>query len=278
MLYLYAARPSQSAKDLVEGLGASRLRHFDGLSCWTGRKRVTLTSADRVICWGSFLPSLGEDIPILNAGLSTNKFLQLRTLATSGIATPPAAASKFSSTALPRLKFHSGGSDLLTPPEKPEFWVEKLPFVSEYRIHSFAGKSIRAGVKVPREGFREVPERQFRPGAGLVHPWIRSFDAGWRVQYDGFRSDKKMRVLAHAAVKTLGLTFGAVDIGKLSNGTYLVLEVNTAPGLEGGTLTAYIKRLTEWAANPWATKPSQSPPQRELEEDAEFEELEPEDE
>jgi len=121
---------------------------------------------------------------------------------------------------------HVGGNDLLNPPRLPDFYVKKEVLKGEVRIHSFLGKSIRAGVKAPREGVEQ-------------HPWVRSFDGGWRIVYDNFKSKGAQRELAAKAVEALGLQFGAVDIGIKEDGSLIVLEVNRAPGLEGGTVTAY---------------------------------------
>jgi len=135
-----------------------------------------------------------------------------------------------------RVNDHIGGTDLLTPPPAPDYFVKKVNIVEEYRIHMFKGKSIRAGVKKHREGFPNPS------------PWVRSYDGGWRIVYDGFESKKAMRELAAKAVETLGLDFGAVDLGKLADGSYIVLEVNRAPGLEGGTVNAYVNAITAWVA------------------------------
>jgi hypothetical protein len=131
---------------------------------------------------------------------------------------------------LPRKNSHVGGNDLLIPPAQPDFYVKKLNLVQEFRIHSFMGKSIRAGTKVVRE---DQP----------AHPWIRSWDGGWKIHYDGVTSKQVHRNLAHAAVEALGLSFGAVDIGVTDTGTLVVLEVNRAPGIEGGTVEAYAKAI-----------------------------------
>lgn len=137
-----------------------------------------------------------------------------------------------------RLNNHVGGNDLLTPtPDtSADYFVKKEMFVREYRIHSFRGRSIRAGMKTHREGFE--PTR--------VHPWIRSWDGGWRIVYDGVTPRQRHREIAHAAVEALGLDFGAVDIGEREDESLVVLEVNRAPGVELGTVDAYARAIQGW--------------------------------
>jgi len=140
---------------------------------------------------------------------------------------------------LGRKSNHVGGMDLLNPPDRPDYWVKQVKLVEEYRLHIFQGKSIRAGIKVPREGFSG-------PGQPPAHAWVRSYEGGWRIRYDDFKSSKKMRELAAGAVKALNLDFGAVDLGKREDGNLMVLEVNRAPGLEGGTVEAYVEAIQKW--------------------------------
>lgn len=136
---------------------------------------------------------------------------------------------------LPRLRNHVGGGDLLRPLTNPDFYVKKETLLHEYRVHSFLGRSIRSGRKVPRDGYPNP------------HPWIRSHEAGWRISYDGASVRQAHRDLAHQAVDALGLQFGAVDIGERADRSLLVLEVNRAPGLEGGTIDAYANAIREWS-------------------------------
>lgn len=141
---------------------------------------------------------------------------------------------------LPRRNNHVGGNDLLQGNiADPAFYSKRENVVEEYRLHMFKGKSIRAGRKVAD------PQRVARP-----HEWIRSFDAGWTIRYDGFESTRAMRDLGAAALTALGLDFGAVDIGRRADGSFLVFEVNRAPGMEGGTLEAYAKAIINWVRNP----------------------------
>lgn len=144
-------------------------------------------------------------------------------------------------TWLPRSNRHVGGNDLLAGVDQPDFFSKKENIVEEYRVHMFKNKSIRAGKKV---------QRPTTPGGTPSHQWIRSFDAGWIIQYDGFQSTKPMRKLARQALNALGLDFGAVDLGKTADNHLLVLEVNRAPGVEGGTVESYAKHIINWVRNP----------------------------
>lgn len=149
------------------------------------------------------------------------------------IPAPVAPPARLTGEWLPRMNNHVGGNDLMTPPARPDFWVKKLDLVREFRVHSFLGRSIRAGVKQERAG-------------ATVHPWIRSYDGGWGIVYDGVTSRQQHRDLAHRACQALELQFGAVDIGELRDGSLVVLEVNRAPGLEGGTVTRYSSSILRW--------------------------------
>lgn len=147
---------------------------------------------------------------------------------------------------LGRMNNHVGGADLLNPPATPQYYSKKEDLVREFRIHSFLKKSIRAGVKDHREGFTAPGAATPPNGGGMAHAWIRSWDAGWRIKYDGVTSKQKHRDIAHAAVAALGLEFGAVDIGEKANGDLIVLEVNRAAGVEGGTIEAYSAAIKGW--------------------------------
>ena len=145
---------------------------------------------------------------------------------------------------------HVGGNDLLNPTTNPAYYSKKENFVQEFRIHSFLGRSIRAGVKVPREDM-------------TPHAWVRSWDGGWRMNYDGVTAQQAHRIIAHQACQALNLDFGAVDIGEKADGTLVVLEVNRAPGLEGGTITRYAGAINRWMSGEWtATNLDETRPAR----------------
>lgn len=263
-IYIYCPRKSQGALELVQTLGAKRLRRFDGMDFWDKQKRFELAEGDIVVCWGAHLPEL-DGVKVLNAlDRVVNKSDELTKLVQAGIPTVRAYKSVprgvDRSLVFPRIAEHTGGQDLLHTPAYPDYYILKEDFVREYRIHSFNGKSIRAGQKEVRPGFTLVQKAEdWKPNANLAHPWVRSYDGGWRINYDGFKSTAKMRGLAHNAVKALGLTFGAVDIGETANGILKVLEVNRAPGLEGNTVQSYARAITKWIA-PDPQQPKQQLP------------------
>lgn len=151
------------------------------------------------------------------------------------VGTPAVAGVNVQGEWIGRKNNHVGGGDILAPQGNMDYFSKKEALVEEYRLHIFKGKSIRAGVKVKREGFERT-----------AHAWVRSFDAGWKIKYDEFKSKKAMRELAVRAVEALGLDFGAVDIGKKADGTYLVLEVNRAPGASDGTCETYARAIEKW--------------------------------
>lgn len=107
----------------------------------------------------------------------------------------------------------------------------------EYRVHVFKGEVIdTCQKKKSTEASR----------AGTIDIRIRNHSNGWVFCRDGISSNSSREELAVRAVAALGLDFGAVDIiyNEAENQHY-VLEVNTAPGLEGTTLQKYIEAFAQ---------------------------------
>lgn len=105
----------------------------------------------------------------------------------------------------------------------------------EFRVHVFEGNVI------------DVSEKRKRRGVERGDGYIRNLANGWVFCRDGIVEPADLRDLATKAVSTLGLTFGACDIiwNEHENKCY-VLEVNTAPGLEGTTLQRYGEAILRW--------------------------------
>lgn len=254
-LYVYCPRKSTGAFELARALDAKRLRKFDGLSFWDKTTRFDPEEGSTIVCWGTALPPI-DGLRVLNSmEIQLDKYQQWVKL--SRVVLSPRMSKPDSyrgeryyreSGYVPRSSYHTGGLDLLGMGKtvRADYYTFKENFTNEYRIHSFNGRSIRAGQKVPREGFTPVSEADWKPNSNLLHPWVRSYDGGWKISYNEFSSTPLMREIAHKAVKTLGLTFGAVDLAQRPNGDLVVLEVNTAPGIEGNTLNVYARAVKRW--------------------------------
>lgn len=239
-MYVYCPRRSADAFELVKALGAHRLRQFDGIDFWDKRKRYVLKDGDVVVCWGATVPEI-DGVRVLNGLEQPQDVFDVWTkLVNAGVPTLTITRGKHGPRTLtPRLfrEIQQKDATYVSPQE---------PIKTEYRIHSFNKRSIRAGVKVPREGFTICNENDWKPDANLAHPWVRSYYGGWRVNYDGFKSTPEMRKLAHKAVASVGLTFAAVDIGQRPDGRLVVLEVDSAPRIEGGTVLSYMRAINRW--------------------------------
>lgn len=225
MLYIYRQAPSDGARALAKaltelGIPAKKFR----------RQPRNIRPGDCFIMWGDSFPTMQ---PSLNLGMLRNKLQELTAIRAAGVPCVDFVTEGPAEGWLARAAIHHGGSDLLNPPIRPSYWTKKELIAKEYRLHIFNGQSIRAGRK---EKFRED-----------AHDWIRSYQAGWHLVYDGRGVRDKHREIAKAAVQALGLDFGAVDVGERPDGTVFVFEVNRAPGLEGYTITAYAKAIKAWA-------------------------------
>lgn len=108
-------------------------------------------------------------------------------------------------------------------------YVKYIKKRHEYRVHVFSGEVIDVQQKRRINGFEERNNQ------------IRNHANGWVfARNDIVAPHESVRTLAVRAVEALGLDFGAVDI--IWNAHYnraYVLEVNTAPGLEGTTIINY---------------------------------------
>lgn len=255
MLYLYPYKMgSASAKALREGLSSSlgyriKMVHPDG--------KFKPKRRDKVVNWGNstmpnwdFTPGLDINSPIC-VSIAANKkyafehFKRYSEQQNCSIVTPRWTTDRNEaqdwlnngSTIVVRniLNGHSGrGIEIVqegTLPQAPLF-VEYKKKRYEYRVHVFKGEVIDTQQKKKRNSDE-------RPAT--FNTFVRNHDNGWVYCRDNIASDIFRDALAILAVQALGLDFGAVDIiyNEHENQNY-VLEVNTAPGLEGSTLDTYI--------------------------------------
>lgn len=109
--------------------------------------------------------------------------------------------------------------------------------VTEYRVHVMGGQVIDF-----------VQKKRRRDYEGRPHPYVRSWDNGWVFAREEVQLPEVADEASVKAVAALGLDFGAVDIGVSRDGHACVYEVNTAPGIEGTTIDAYLHGVRQLIA------------------------------
>lgn len=129
---------------------------------------------------------------------------------------------------------NSGDHQLVNAP----LYVKYKKKRKEYRVHVFQEKIIDVAEK--RRRHMETRPPQF-------DGYVRNLANGWVFCRNNVIRPGDMEGLALGACNALGLDFGAVDIiwNERDNKCY-VLEVNTAPGLQGTTLANYSNAIQRW--------------------------------
>lgn len=232
MVYIFLGSRHDSAS---ANLLAAWLR-ANGTDTRVVRYLPDLGGTDLLVNWGSGL-GLPKDPRVLNGGLCLDKYRQLEILRDGGVPVPPFLRHKPTSvdgeTWLARRRHHHAANDLLGRHTLGEYYVKLLDITQEFRVHVFDGRCIRVGMKVP--------------AANNAHPVFRTHTAGWVYTY-GRRCQEAMRTgyraLAKKAVAVLEQDFGAVDLGvRKDDGSPIVFEVNSAPGLVDNTAAAYGRNI-----------------------------------
>lgn len=235
-LYSYS-QYSKSAALLAAALGVVRVRH-------TGKVAKT----DVLINWGASLLNFTRDIrykQILNppekVGIAVNKLTALQAL--SGyvripeFATSIVEASKWldeGAAIVERhtLTGHSGaGIRIVAKGEKLQhapLYTQYIRKAEEYRLHVFNKQVFFVQRKARNLEIENVNWK------------VRNLANGFIFAHQGVDVPDEAKSMAIASIRALGLDFGAVDmIYNERHDKYYVLEVNTACGLEGTTLTKY---------------------------------------
>ena len=246
-LYIYSYNErSDGAKQLALGLKIPRIKHNN--SKFKGDKNKT------VINWGSSeLPKEVMKCRVLNhpniVAASTNKLNYLDICYNSGVRVPDLTENKDRaadwirqghSVMCRRILNGSGGdgivyatkiNDLVNAP----LYTKYVPKKDEYRIH-FAINNY----------FFYVQRKYRDPDAAKHNAIIRNLEGGFLYEHGNVNPPRDVLDQAAEAFKVSGLDFGAVDViwSEKRQKAY-VLEINTAPGLEGRTLQEYIKIFNE---------------------------------
>jgi len=121
--------------------------------------------------------------------------------------------------------------------QKAPLYVRYIPKKAEYRVHIVNGKVIDIAQKVARA---EIKPFNWR---------VRSHNNGFVYQRENIMAmlpDEVVEV-ALQCMRLTDLDFGAVDvIWNFKHQRAYVLEINTAPGLEGSTVESYANAFRRW--------------------------------
>jgi glutathione synthase/RimK-type ligase-like ATP-grasp enzyme len=229
-------RFSRSARALARALGGRRMAF--------GEIEYGIQPTDVIINWGAGkCPYPNALNPAEAVRRAANKREAFAALSTSGVSVPRYATQKQDATwtastrtvVRHKLTGHSGeGIEIIEAggelPYAP-LYVEYIPKANEYRVHVVGGEVILTQRKARR---LDVPKDQ-------VNWSVRSHDNGFVFVRQDTNPSDTVRRAAIDAVGSFGLDFGAVDIIEQKNGKAFVLEVNTAPGMEGSTPNDYAR-------------------------------------
>jgi hypothetical protein len=243
MIELRVANGSRPTGRILEGLLQERNREIR-----QGRTGVRET-VQAVVSYG--VPYTGT-VPSLNSQAGRlDKYEQGLALQKAGVSVVPhltaEQARRENRVLLARKRNHVGGKDIMLVLEPSDvdlrlragaqFFTPYIPSAREYRVWIYRRQHLGTYQKVLAH-----PERYKKVG--------RNFDNGFA--FNLVRSQDVPRdavELASAAVEALQLDFGAVDVLQGRDGQFFVLEVNTAPGVEGENrqvIQALAEKIARW--------------------------------
>lgn len=202
--------------------------------------------SDKIIAWGPTAPC-----PHTNADqeaakvIASDKLKSFQRFSEAGVSCPEWTTDKevarsWNKTIVARtlLRSHSGKGIIMVEPgeEIPhaKLYVQYKKKKHEYRVHVFQSTVIDVTQKKRRAGFENRNNQ------------IRNHQNGWVYCRDGIVLPEGIGNLALSACSSIGLNSGAVDIiwNEKENKCY-VLEINTAPGIEGTTCKKYSSKIVE---------------------------------
>lgn len=242
---------SKSARALARALGVLRIHN----------PRYRQKRRDIIMNWGTSHPvqllrfALNQPAAVAKA---SDKLVALQALKAASIPCPDFTTSHSEAAGWLRqqrrvvvrhlLSSHSGnGTQVVEPmptqdeclaamPEAP-LYTKYFRRDAEFRVHVFRGEVIDYVHKKRRRGYENDPN---------FNPYVRTHRHGWVFAREGVQLPTCCSQAAIAAVSALGLDFGAVDTLYRAPESCVVLEVNTAPGVEGTTLQKYVGAVRKY--------------------------------
>lgn len=235
---------SRSAKAIADALGGRVLRLVDS--------KFVARPSDLIINWGntqqrvSVFPNNVVN-PFFRIIQASNKLKFFHTMRDAGLSDiiPQfwSNADEIPDDAFPIvcrtvLAGHSGDGIVLADTRSglvgAPLYVQYIKKQQEFRVHVGAGTQAPITIAVQRKARRlDVATPNWQ---------VRNHANGFVYAREGVNPPTMVIAVAHQALAASGLDFGAVDVIWNEHGQKAyVLEINTAPGLEGQTVQDYAK-------------------------------------
>lgn len=252
LVYLmYNPRTSVTGRALFEEL---KSRNTSGINLRRCNKRPPSSSPDYLIRWGNSLHDVGPNTVELNTQESvrntTNKAAMLAILSEAeGVRIPDTAfnsgdISEFSASASGLrdsngqffVRDHNDHVRYDSRVRSTDKYVTRnVNKTQEYRIHVFNGNTVGVYEKIPEDSSVMIYKNE--------NSTFRRLDQASRTDMESIRGARPM---ARAAVESLGLLFGGVDVLRTPDGQFVVTEVNTSPALNGPNLARFADTLLNY--------------------------------
>lgn len=234
-IYPYASG-SESAKLLAEELDCKRIRLTNS--------QYSPQEGDVILNWGSSTcpyPSINSAAAVKNV-VNKLRFFRLMRQSGNGDIIPaywtdsrdiPEGA--FPVLCRTRLEGCDGAGIVIAHKREDlvdaNLYTTVLPNWTEYRVTMYKGAVTDIQTKLPRQG-------------EIAHPLIKTYANGWGFQRVPVPPATKIEIIAAAAraIEAAGLDFAGVDVLYTAHKA-VVLEVNTAMGLEGQALKAFAEAV-----------------------------------
>lgn len=241
---------SKAVKRIKAGIGAKSIKLVN--SKW--RPKPTRI----VVNWGSSQPPIDLGTKLLNkpgnVGVATNKLHALICMRDNGVNVPVFTnrlevarewfADRKAVVFCRTLLRSSGGKGIVIATSadalvNAPLYTKRVRKADEFRVHVFKGEVIDVAQKRLRNGLANAENR---------NSYVRNHDNGWIFAHNNVVCPDEVKQECVKAVTALGLDFGAVDVVICKDtGRPVILEVNTAPGLENTqTITAYINSFNNY--------------------------------
>ena len=249
---------SQGAKKLAEELGCRCIKHEDS--------RFRGLRSPWVVNWGYSGPTLPwmERVRLLNAPEAVQRVAnkltffedmndELIPLFSHIVENAQIMIERGHKVVCRTLLNASGGRGIVIASTVDELvdaplYVQYIPKKAEYRVHIIRDRI--ANPHPDRHFYRvfDCQKKVKKQGEEPLNWQIRSHDNGFIFQREGIDlCPHKVYAVAINAISLTDLDFGAVDViyNERQDRAY-VLEINTAPGLEGQTVQSYARAIREY--------------------------------